>query len=234
MEPSPAPTARARARAAITDEIITEARRQLGEHGAAGLSLRAVARELGMASSAIYRYFASRDDLLTALIVDTYDSLGEIAESAAAASARRAPRNRWVDVARAIRGWALDHPNEYALVYGTPVPGYQAPEDTVTSGTRVSLALVGVVRDAAATRSLESLDSLGIEIPKALSADLDRLRGLIDLDVPDSVLVATLLAWTQLFGLLSFELFSQTRGVVTDHELFFETAASTMAAAIGL
>ncbi len=231
MEPTPAPSARARARAAVTEDIIAEARRQLDEHGAAGLSLRAVARELGMVSSAIYRYFASRDELLTALIIETYDALGDVAEEAAAASARRAPRNRWVDVANAIRGWAIEHPNEYALVYGTPVPGYQAPEDTVVSGTRVSLALVGVVRDAASSRELQPLET---EVSRPLSEDLERLRQQIGLDVSDDVLVVTLLAWTQLFGLLSFELFSQTRGVVTDHELFFETAASTMARAIGL
>ncbi len=231
MESTPAPSARARARAAVTDDIVAEARRQLDEHGAAGLSLRAVARELGMVSSAIYRYFASRDELLTALIIETYDALGAVAEEAAAASARRAPRNRWVDVAKAIRTWALEHPNEYALVYGTPVPGYQAPEDTVVSGTRVSLALVGLVRDAAAHHELRPID---VDVPRPLSDDLERLRGLIDLDVSDAVLVTTLLAWTQLFGLLSFELFSQTRGVVTAHDLFFETAASTMAATIGL
>ena len=120
----------------ITAEIVAEARKQLAVHGAAGLSLRAVAREVGMVSSAIYRYFASRDELLTALIIDTYDSLGDVAEDAARASEGRPPLDRWVDVAVAIRGWALQHRNEYALVYGTPVPGYEAPQDTTTSGTR--------------------------------------------------------------------------------------------------
>lgn len=227
------PSARARARAEITAEIVAEARRQLGTGGgAAGLSLRAVARELGMVSSAIYRYFPSRDDLLTALIVEAYDSLGAVAERAAAESARRQPRNRWVHVACAIRSWAIEHPDEYALVYGSPVPGYQAPATTSVSGTRVSLALVGVVRDAAATGGLQAAVSVGL--PRAVVDDLERLRGLIDLDVPDDVLAVTLLAWTQLFGLLSFEVFSQTRGIVTDHEQFFITAATAMATAIGL
>lgn len=226
------PSARERARAEITAEIIAEARRQLGDHGAAGLSLRAVARELDMVSSALYRYFASRDELLTALIIDSYDSLGEVAETAAAASTRRSPRNRWVEVARAVRSWAVSHPNEYALLYGTPVPGYRAPDETSTSGTRVSLALLGVVRDAAAAGKLRP--PRPIEVPKTVADDLDRLRDRIDFPVADDVAVATLLAWTQLFGLLSFELFSQTRGVVTDHEAFFVTAATAMAEAIGL
>ncbi len=226
------PSARERARAEITAEIIAEARRQLGDHGAAGLSLRAVARELDMVSSALYRYFASRDELLTALIIDSYDSLGEVAETAAAASTRRSPRNRWVAVASAVRSWAVSHPNEYALLYGTPVPGYRAPDETSTSGTRVSLALLGVVRDAAAAGKLRP--PRPVDVPKTVADDLERLRGRIDFPVADDVAVATVLAWTQLFGLLSFELFSQTRGVVTDHEAFFVTAATAMAEAIGL
>lgn len=225
-------SARARAREAITREILDEARRQLGAQGAPSLSLRAVARELDMASSAIYRYFASRDELLTALIVAAYDSLGEVAEAAAAGSSRRAPLNRWVDVAMAIRSWALDHPHEYALVYGTPVPGYHAPAETSTSGTRVSLALVGVVRDAA--RATELRPPVRSELPPTVVRDLARVRDLIDFDVPDDVLVATLLAWTQLFGLLSFELFSQMRGLVEDHEAFFVASTTRMGEAIGL
>ena len=120
-------TARARARAELTDEIKREARRQLAEHGA-DLSLRAVARELGMASSAVYRYFPSRDDLLTALIVDAYDALGETAEQALA-RAEGGVTERWLALSTSIRAWAVEHPHDYALLYGSPVPGYRAPRD---------------------------------------------------------------------------------------------------------
>ncbi|MDH4077762.1 MAG: TetR/AcrR family transcriptional regulator, partial [Acidimicrobiia bacterium] len=99
------------------------ARRQLAAEGAAALSLRSVARELGMVSSAVYRYFESRDALLTGLIVDAYDALGAAAE-AAAETRDGSDLDRWVITARAIREWALDHPHEYALLYGSPVPGY--------------------------------------------------------------------------------------------------------------
>src|SRR5581483_3231935 len=109
-------TARERARAELTREIKVAARRQLAAVGADGLSLRAVARELGMVSSALYRYFPSRDDLLTALIIDAYDSLGEAAEAADAESADAAPAQRWVAVCEAVRAWALAHPHEYALI----------------------------------------------------------------------------------------------------------------------
>ena len=123
-------TARERARKEITAEILAAARAQLREVGPGELSLRAVAREVGMVSSAVYRYFASRDELLTALLVDAYDALGSEVE-AAAADRRGGFEARWVRVAVAVRDWAVAHPHEYALLYGSPVPGYQAPGDTI-------------------------------------------------------------------------------------------------------
>src|SRR6478752_9460900 len=106
--------ARARARIEVTAAIKDEARKQLAAEGAAKLSLRAVARELGMASSAVYRYFPSRDELLTALIVDAYDSVGEAAEAAhrAAAAGTAGHLARWIAVTRAVRDWALARPHE--------------------------------------------------------------------------------------------------------------------------
>src|SRR3954463_9000324 len=131
----PPTTARERARAELTAEITELARAQLATVGAAGLSLRAVARELGMASSAMYRYFPSRDDLLTRLIIEGYDALGTAAEDADDPTAP--PPDRWLAVCRAVRDWARAHPHEYALLYGSPVPGYAAPRDTVPAAIRV-------------------------------------------------------------------------------------------------
>jgi len=129
-------TARERVRAELTREITDVARGQLATEGAGGLSLRAVAREMGMVSSAIYRYFPSRDDLLTALIVDGYNAIGAVAEQADAACPAGEYAGRWLAVCRAIRDWALAHPYEYALVYGSPVPGYQAPQQTIGPAAR--------------------------------------------------------------------------------------------------
>ena len=143
--------ARERARIEVTAAIKDEARKQLAGEGASKLSLRAVARELGMVSSALYRYFPSRDDLLTALIVDAYDAIGAAAEAALAGASAAGPADhvaRWTAVCSAIRTWALDHPHEYALIYGSPVPGYSAPMDTVGPASRVGLALISVARDA--------------------------------------------------------------------------------------
>lgn len=109
-----------------------------------------------MASSAVYRYFPSRDELLTALIVDAYDSVGEAAEAAhrAAAAGTAGHLARWIAVTRAVRDWALARPHEYALIYGSPVPGYTAPQATVGPASRVGLVLIAVVADAHRTDGL--------------------------------------------------------------------------------
>src|SRR5882757_2934267 len=135
-------TARQRARDELTREITDEARRQLAHAGADGLSLRAVSRELGMVSSALYRYFPSRDHLLTALIIDAYNAIGIAAESADRSSGD--PAARWLSVWAGTRAWAQAHRHEYALIYGSPVPGYRAPQDTTGPAGRVALALIRI------------------------------------------------------------------------------------------
>jgi AcrR family transcriptional regulator len=182
-----------------------------------------------MVSSAVYRYFPSRDDLLTALIIEAYDSLGEHVEAAIAASRGRPDAERWVDAAMAIRAWALAHRNDYALIYGTPVPGYAAPDDTTVSGTRVSRALVSIVRDADRRTPIPAHP-----VTPSLTVSFAALRREVDLDVDDATTLAVITAWTQLFGLLSFELFGQTRNLVEDDEALFRAAAIAMAASIGL
>src|SRR5215203_3165343 len=130
-----APGIRARVRAEMIDEIKAVATRHLHNDGA-NLSLRAVARDMGMVSSAVYRYFPSRDELLTALILDAYDALGEAVEVAEAAVDRADLRGRWLAACHGARDWALARPAEYALIYGSPVPGYAAPDDTVGPALR--------------------------------------------------------------------------------------------------
>jgi len=146
-------------------EIKTIARRHLETDGA-NLSLRAVARDMGMVSSALYRYFASRDDLLTALILDAYNALGEAAEAADAAVTDRSQlRARWLATARGIRGWALRTPAEYALLFGTPVPGYAAPADTITAATRTPVVLIRILADGFASGALTGESALRIGAP---------------------------------------------------------------------
>jgi AcrR family transcriptional regulator len=211
-------TARARARAELVEEIKAAGRRQLSEVGASELSLRAIARELGMVSSAVYRYFASRDELLSALLVDAYNALGAAVEEAAA-DRRGSFETRWVRVATAIRAWAVAHPHEYALLYGSPVPGYQASDDTIPAAVRSPAAALGVVADAVASGEID----LGATAPisRPLRADLERLRAGSPGDLPDEVLVRALHAWTQIFGGISFELFGHLHNVVEAYDDLF-------------
>ncbi len=111
-----------------------------------------MARDLGVVSSAVYRYFDSRDALLTALIVDGYDSLGEAAEVAEARVSRRDLAGRWMALGRGIRAWALDRPHEFALLYGSPVPGYAAPPDTIGPASRPVFVLTAILRDGVRPR----------------------------------------------------------------------------------
>jgi len=220
---------RARARVEVRAAILSAAGERVARDGANALSLRAVARDVGMVSSAVYRYFASRDELITALIIEAYDSLGAHVEATVESSAGRPSADRWVDAAMEIRRWALDHTHDYALLYGTPVPGYAAPEDTIASGTRVSRALLRIVREAGRLEPVAAF-----EVGPELAASFVELRHEMDLDADDAATVAVIAAWTQLFGLLTFELFGQTRNMVIDDAALFRSAAAAMATVIGL
>lgn len=225
---------RQRAREAVIEEITAEARRQLGAHGAPGLSLRAVARELEMASSGIYRYFTNRDELLTALIIAAYDTLGDEVAVAVDRSSGEPPAQRWLAAARAVRRWALANPHEYSLVYGTPVPGYEAPDDTVDPASRAALATIAMVVESHRAGLVDPPADVPVETGAAVRADIVALREEIDIDLPVDLATRVLMAWSELFGLISFELFGHTKNVISAHDEFFDVAALTLARTIGL
>ena len=217
-------------RALVIADIVTEARRQLATQGASALSLRAVARELGMASSAMYRYVPSRDELLTILIVEAYDALGEVAEAAAATGADA--EQRWRGVCRAIRGWALEHPQEYALIYGSPVPGYHAPEATTGPASRVTLVLAGLLGEAHRTGHLRTPHDE--PLPAALAADVKPLARTTTPHVPPPIIARALVAWALLFGQISFELFGRLDGLIHDTDALFDHTVTVMTDLLGI
>jgi AcrR family transcriptional regulator len=227
-------TARERARAELTREIKEEARRQLATQGASGLSLRAVARELGMVSSALYRYFGSRDELLTALIIDAYDALGAAAAEASSGRPAADIRGRWRAVCGAIRDWARANPHEYALIYGSPVPGYQAPRATVASAIRVVSVMGGILADAPAGTGRAAARDPEEPLPPELAQQVAVVAEAIAPGVDDGVLARALMAWTQLFGMISFELFGQFVGSLEPADPFFGYTVGRMADYIGL
>lgn len=226
-------TARDRARAELTHEIKEAARQQLITGGAEQLSLRAISRDLGMVSSALYRYFPSRDELLTALIIDAYEALGDVAEQAAATGNPRNYRARWRSVYRAIRDWSVENPQEYALIYGSPVAGYNAPESTVGPAARIPLALIGVVREAHSASRLNT--SYGpVMMTPTLRKQLQAVADVNAPGLPVEVLSRLVIAWTQLFGMISFELFGHLKGSVDPTRPFFDYATDQMADYLGL
>jgi AcrR family transcriptional regulator len=227
-------TARERARAELTREIKEEARRQLAASGAQGLSLRSVARELGMVSSALYRYFRSRDELLTALIIDAYDALGAAAEAASSARPATDIRGRWQATCTAIRDWARAHPHEYALIYGSPVPGYQAPQATITSAIRVVRVMGGILADAQPGTRPRDTRHPEEPLPPELAQQVAIVSAAVAPGVDDGVLTRALIAWTQLFGMISFELFGQFVGTLEPADPFFGYTVGRMADYIGL
>jgi AcrR family transcriptional regulator len=213
----------------MTDEIKAIAKRHLAADGA-NLSLRAVARDLGVVSSAIYRYFASRDDLLTALIIDAYNDVGQAVEDADASADRADFVGRWLAVTHGVRNWALAVPHEYMLIYGSPVPGYQAPTDTVPAAMRGTTALGTILDDAVVAGVLHDT---GEELPVEVQRDLAGLRAQVFPNLPENVLVRGMGAWVQLFGMISFELGGQFTNVLTERTVFFDHQMRAMARYIG-
>lgn len=226
-------TARAQARALLTEAIITEANQQLGRDGAAALSLRSVARAVGMTPSAVYRYFASRDELLTELIVEAYGSIGAAVAGADADCPPDDVGARWLAVCRAVRQWARDRPHEYALVYGSPVPGYRAPRRTVVPASRVPLTLLGILRHAHESGRLQFPDGPDPALPASWKAEADRMVLDFMHGLPSRAVVRAFMAWSQLFGLVSFELFGHLVGSVDPGGLF-EASVAMMGAFVGL
>ena len=201
-------TPRDQARTQMLQDIRRIGREHLATEGAAALSVRAIARDLGVVSSAIYRYVRSRDDLLTLLVVDGYDELGDAVDRAEGRVARTAYRSRFLAIGRAVRAWAVAEPATYALLFGSPVPGYAAPaEQTTGPGTRVVRSLVALWVEAHHAGAVPEHDDAAL--PQKLARDVARVRREVGADVPDALVVRGMLAWAAMFGCVSFELFGQ-------------------------
>lgn len=224
-------TARAVARAELTRAILERAGAQLAEVGPAALSVRQVARDLGMVSSAVYRYFPSRDALLTALIIEGYDDLADAVDDANASREPSDLAGRWIAQCHAVRDWARAQPHRYALLYGSPVPGYAAPDDTVPSATRITGALLQVVADAQAS-GVRPRDAL--PLTEAERAALEPVRGFVEPSLEDAVVIRAALAWATLFGSVSLELFGHMYRGVLDYDAHFDQVVRQLVADLGL
>jgi AcrR family transcriptional regulator len=190
----------------IEAQIIELGRRHLVTEGASGLSLRAIARDLGMVSSAVYRYVASRDDLLTLLLVEAYSELADEVVRAGTVSGG-SWRDQLLAMARAARVWAIDQPASWALLYGSPVPGYHAPrERTVGPGTRVVAALFDAIGAGIAAGDIPQSNTAATQ---PLSSDFERVRKEFEFGGDDSAVAKCFLLWAGLVGAISLEVFGQ-------------------------
>jgi AcrR family transcriptional regulator len=223
---------RARARAQTIDDILRVARQHLAQDGG-NLSLRSVARDLGMVSSAVYRYFESRDALLTALIIEAYDDLGEVTEQAEAAVRRSDLRGRWQATCHAIRDWSRAHPAEYGLLYGTPVPGYSAPQATIEPASRTVVVMTAILRDAVGRGVIAHLPHE--RLPAATRSDLEGVVALPGFEgVAPALMARGMHAWAGLFGLVSFELFGRLTNAVHDYDAWFDYQVRLLSRDLGL
>lgn len=226
-------TPRQRARERTLADITRIGREHLARDGAAALSLRAVARDLGVVSSAVYRYVANRDELLTLLVVECYTELGD-AVDAALATTPDDPTARLRALGHAVRDWGLREPASYALLFGSPVPGYRAPAERTTGpGTRVVNALVRIVDAAHRAGTLRATEPLPVD--DALRSDARRIRRELDVELSDEVLARSVLLWAALFGAVGFEVFGQYGAdTFSDPRALFDHHLAVLAGTVGL
>ncbi|RSN44116.1 TetR family transcriptional regulator [Amycolatopsis sp. WAC 04197] len=194
---------RERYRDQVRAEIKQHAWEQIATAGVPALSLNAIAKQVGMSGPALYRYFASRDDLITALIRDAYRSLADTVRAAFDGGADLA------GLAVTIQDWARSDPQRYFLIYGTPVPGYHAPEDTTAISSEVMAVL------------LEACRAIPVDGPETpFDKHLDGHRDWAGDDpAPSATLHRALAFWTRLHGVLSLELAGHFTGMKFDPDL---------------
>ncbi|MEV7096672.1 TetR/AcrR family transcriptional regulator [Amycolatopsis sp. NPDC051045] len=204
---------RERYRAQVRAEIKRHAWEQIAVAGVPALSLNAIAKQVGMSGPALYRYFGSRDELITALIRDAYRSIADTVRSARSAGAGPA------GLAHAVRDWARSDPQRYFLIYGTPVPGYHAPDDT----TAISSEVMAVLIEACAQ---EADDGPRTPFDAHLETHREWAGGH---PAPAAALHRALSFWTRLHGVLSLELAGHFAGMEFDPDLLIteELAALT-------
>jgi AcrR family transcriptional regulator len=208
--------------------IKTVARRQMAEQGTTAISLRAIARDMNIAVSALYRYFPGLDDLLTALIVDNFTALAAALEAARDAHAGRPYRAQLWAVLLAYRGWAVTNPVDFQLIYGNPIPGYHAPrEQTVPAVVRGFSVIVGLI---------EALFQAGEAVPAppydaVPPSQRDHIRAMIASDgypVSELALYLGVAGWTRLHGIIMLELFNHLQPVIGDVGAYYRQEVAAL------
>lgn len=217
-------TRRERNRLSTIEEIKSTAWRQVGELGAASLSLRAIAREMGMTAPGLYRYYADRDALVTALLIDAFDAFSAALESARDARPADDHAGRFLAIGRAYFQWGAANPQKYLFLFGTPIPGYQFSGEVGPSAQRSFLVLQGVLGEAAAAGKLSGADST-LGLPTSLQSQYEML-GRYGMPYTPEVTHLALTVWAVIHGITSLYLYNYLDGFLggqlqsfVDHEL---------------
>lgn len=225
---------RDRLRAETTAEIKAIALKLMAAGGPDAISLRAIAREMGMTAGAIYSYFATRDDLVTTLIGDVYTALVDAAEAARDAVPAGDPSGRILAWAQTVREWALANPEGFRLIYGDPVPGYQAPADgpATEAEHRACAGLTGLVAAAwpHAEHQAGGGDYAWSDFDAGLAGSIqETFPGL-----PPAAVALTLRVWGRMHGLVALEIYGHLRQLILDPAAVYRDEIVDLITSLGL
>lgn len=205
----------------MREAIKNLARQQMAAEGSAAISLRGIARDMHVTAPALYRYFPSRDHLITGLIADGYNAIADTLEQVNAGLAADAYAERLFAVLMAYRAWALEHPTDFALLYGTPIPGYEAPREvTVPAATRTFALIVGIIAEAMGAGVLTETPEQRA-LPPSIAAHLTQMGASEGYTVPESALYLGVVGWARLHGIIMLELFNHIQPVIGDTDAFY-------------
>ncbi len=248
-QPSATPGRRERLRAATMEEITATARRLVVEQGPDAASLRAIAREMGMTAPGLYRYFGSREDLLRHVIAAIFRELAgdiqraidavptgppQVSDQAGAAAIRTHLTRKMAAACGEFRRWALSHKDEFALLFGVPLPGLD--EESVDVAQQCAMDFAGTFY----ALFLRVWEAVGFAVPEAsaiqpvLRTQLSRLRGPLRTDAPDGAILVFLRGWVLLYGAVSMEVFGHLRFALDDPAPMFELTLGDLARLVGL
>jgi AcrR family transcriptional regulator len=206
-------TPRQRYRAQIREEIKQAALRQLAQFGPAGISVNAIGKELGVSGPALYRYFASRDELLTELVIDAYIDLGDALRASIEQIPARSHRRRFETLARGYRSWALAEPHRYRLLFGPPLPGFDAHADRLNRAANASMELLVDTLPNPTTRWRPGA---------ALAEQLSLWADIGGFQVQPSNGLRAVLSWAHVHGFVSLEIAGNYTSMGLDPDLLFE------------